>query len=303
MSRSTPSQAPDIAAGRTIKLADIISANTSKLVDEVAAKLGVKFGAITDLAKKRLHLLDQAVAKDLLHESQCAKVVQDNPEMRSELAAVKLAAHEAQQNAAAAAALAQEAMRAAQDTAGSVSALQVEVRQLQAKLDTILQQQTAVSKEAADAPLQQQLEPQAICFNLAVAGGEVQGGPAEQLAAVRSALQSAHIPSHVTDTIVSVQVLRKHSPSDEHSPIVLRCSSLTEKIALLRAVRDANGTHGGQLRVFARLTRLQQERRKGMQQARQALTDSGVKTRFFKGYILQRLTGNNRWEEVSGLPA
>ena len=233
----------------------------------------------------------------------CRTTLRCGASLRSELAAVKLAAHEAQQNAAAAAALAQEAMRAAQDTAGSVSALQVEVRQLQAKLDTILQQQTAVSKEAADAPLQQQLEPQAICFNLAVAGGEVQGGPAEQLAAVRSALQSAHIPSHVTDTIVSVQVLRKHSPSDEHSPIVLRCSSLTEKIALLRAVRDANGTHGGQLRVFARLTRLQQERRKGMQQARQALTDSGVKTRFFKGYILQRLTGNNRWEEVSGLPA
>ena len=207
----------------------------------------------------------------LLHESQCAKVVEGNTDLQSQLAAIGLTAHQAQQGAAEAVALAREANRTA-------AAVQQEIAELKSQVK------------------QQQLADQAIWFDHNLPESELQGDPETQRSKVLAALQQRGLPENVTSNIISVSPLRKKEGASSPAPIVLKCRSLADKVALLRAAREASSPQQG-LQLTARLTPWQQEQRKRLLPLLKKLKSEDVVARFFNGHVLQKRVGRE-WVNV-----
>jgi len=105
----------------------------------------------------------------------------------------------------------------------------------------------------------------------------------------------------VANCIHSALVLRKREGSDSPPPIVLKCSSLQDKIGLLRAARESSSPQQN-LQITARLTQWQQEQRKAQLPTLRALKEKGVAARFFSGHVLQKKVGG-AWVSVTTIEA
>ena len=195
-----------------------------------------------------------------------------------------MSVHDAQQAAAEAVALAREA----QATAGGVQEELASLRQEVLSLKTLMQgQQERHKEEAQDVPRQQELASQAIWFNPDVSEEGLGETSIAQLAAVREALRGRGMPAAITETIHSVLVLRKKEGATSPAPIVLKCSSLADKVELLRAARRISSADQS-LQVVPRLTPWQQKQRKALLPTLRVLKEQGAVVRFFNGHILQR---------------
>ena len=290
MSSSVATRKSSGAADGPITLAAILSATTSAALDDLAKKIGTKFDTKTNtIPLKQNFMVRFAAEHDMLHESLCAKLVEESPQLQAELTELKNQLHKAQQGIAEAVVVAREAQATADGLQGQVGSLLQMVQELQGTVRGLQEQK----QEAGDAPLQQQLADQAIWFASDIPESELQVDSAEQLAAVRLALRRNGIASAVTDTIQAVTVLRKPPGSDKPAPIVLRCQSVADKVGLLRAARAAGTAERG-LQVTARLTRWQQEQRKKLSPRLRQLKEQGVEARFYNGHVLQQKL-DGRW--------
>lgn len=273
-----------------ITIPAIFAASTSTSLDELAKKIGAKFDSKTTTITLKQHFLVRFASEhDMLHESLCAKLVDESPQLQDELKELKNQLHRAQQGIAEAVVVAREAQATADGMQGQMGSLLQMVQELQGTVRGLQDQK----QEAGDTPLQQQLADQAIWFACDVAESELQGDSAEQLAAVCQALRSHGIASAVTDTIQAVTVLRKQPGSDKPAPIVLKCQCVADKVGLLRAARAAGTAERG-LQVTARLTRWQQEQRKKLSPRLRELKEQGVEARFYNGHVLQQKL-DGRW--------
>ena len=276
----------------TITLDEICSATSVSALDKLAKVIGVKFPpTITTVEGKRGFLIKQAHTSCTLHESQCARAVQESPELQSKLLAVQLAVQDAQRVAAVAAAQAQEASTAAAAAQVAATAVQEEnvaLRLQVARLNNMM-------KEAADASAQKALEGEAIWFGHNLGEGELQQGGEELRHTVCAALQEAGLPEEAVTSVREVVVLPARG-GDRRAPLVLRCASLPAKVALLQAARKASTPERG-LQMAARLTRWQQERRKALLPQLQQLKAQGAEVRLHRGHALQKKEGG-KWVDV-----
>jgi len=299
--KGSPGNVADAPASQTdkaITLEEIRAASTTEKVNSLVNKISARFPKLkvtltgTSIAAKQWYLVSLLSTEGLLHESQCAKVVEGNTDLQSQLAAIGLTAHQAQQGAAEAVALAREANRTAAAVQQEIAELKSQVQ----KLSGLLHQEAAAKEVTQDAPKQQQLADQAIWFDHNLPESELQGDPETQRSKVLAALQQRGLPENVTSNIISVSPLRKKEGASSPAPIVLKCRSLADKVALLRAAREASSPQQG-LQLTARLTPWQQEQRKRLLPLLKKLKSEDVVARFFNGHVLQKRVGRE-WVNV-----
>jgi hypothetical protein len=292
MSPSTAPQGSQAEVPGTVTLDAICAAANGPALDKLAKMIGVTFPTnMTGIEAKRGYLVKHAHTSCMLHESQCAKVVQENPELQDKVLALQLAVQDAQRVAAAAAATADEAAAAAaaaQETAAAVREENVALRVQVAKLNNMME-------EAADAPAQKVLEGEAIWFGHTLGEGELQQGGDELRNTVCAALLAAGLPEGEVAAVREVTVLPSRG-GDKRAPVVLRCTSAAAKGALLRAARAA-GKPGAGLQMAARLTRWQQMRKKELLPLLHQLKSNGAAVRFTRGHVLQKQV-EGRWVDV-----
>lgn len=292
MSTSTPASGSQPDGSRAITLGDILAAKSSAELDKLAKVIGVNFPAsMSGLPAKKMHLVEQAHAKCMLHESQCAKVVEENPQMQDQLEAVKLAVHNAQQVAAVAAAEAGAAKAAAAAAQEDVAVLREQVQELLGTVRSMQQQ----SEEATDAAAQQAIQDQTIWFGHSLEDGELMQSGDELRASVCTALRAAGLPEVAIAGVKDVSVLPARG-GDRRAPVVLRCASVPAKVALLQAARRA-GTPERGLQMASRLTRWQQARKKALLPQLLQLKSEHVEVRFTRGHVLQKKVGG-KWVDV-----
>lgn len=294
MSSPTQPSGGENAAPGTITLAAIMAAKTAPALEKLAKVLSETIpSSVSGLDPKRAWLINKAMEKGLLHESQCAKVVQESPELQDKLLALQMEIQDARRVAAEAAANAEQALAGAAAAQEDNAILRAQVKELAVAVHGMTQRQ----EEAADAAEQQRIETQAIWFNHTLEDGELaQGQGGEGLCgAVRAALRKEGVSEEAVSSVTEVFVLPARG-ADKRAPVVLRCTSLQSKLTLLRAARGA-GTPDRGLQMAARLTKWQQARKKALLPQLQQLKADGATVRFFRGHILQKKVGVS-WVEV-----
>lgn len=291
MSRSTRSAGSQSAEPRAISIDRIMSAKTGD-VSELAKELKLTFPTtVSTLEQKKLFLIKEGHAMCMLHESQCAKVVQEHPQLQDELQAVKMAVHEAQRAAAEAASDAQAAKAAASAAQEDTATLRRQVADLSNKVQNLLLQ----SEEVADAAAQQALADQAIWFGHTLDDGELRQGGSALRESVCAELLEAGVSQDVVAGVLEVSVLPARG-GDRRPPVVLQCASVPAKAALLRAAREAGSPERG-LQMAARLTRWQQARKKALLPKLRELKGQGEVVRFARGHVLQKKVDGG-WVDV-----
>jgi len=154
---TTPSSArgPAAAIGETISLTAIMACTSNDELKALGDKIKLKYPVgVNTVATRQMLLIREAQSRGLLYESQCAQVVEKNPELQSELRQVQLAVHDAQQAAAEAVGMAKEAKVTAAGLQEEVAGL---VREVQLLKSLVQGQQERQKEEALDAPKQQEL--------------------------------------------------------------------------------------------------------------------------------------------------
>jgi hypothetical protein len=217
--------------------------------------------------------------------------VQENPQLQDQLEAVQLAAHNAQQVAAAAIAEAEAAKAMAAAVEGEVAALRSQVQELVGTVRAMQQH----NEETADAAAQQAIQDQVIWFGHSMEDGELAQTGAALRDSVCAALEAAGLPEAVVASVREVSVLPARG-GDRRAPVVLRCASVPAKVALLQAARRA-GTPERGLQMAARLTRWQQARKKELLPELLKLKGESVEARFMRGHVLQKKVGG-KWVDV-----
>lgn len=292
MSSPTAPAGSQTEAPGTLTLDAICSATSGSTLEKFAKVIGAKFPTnMTGIEARRGFLIKEAHTTGMLHESQCAKVVQANPELQDKLLAVQLAAQDAQRVAAVAAAKAEEASTAATAAQEAAAA----AREENAALRLQVVELKRVVEEAADAPAQKAIEGEAIWFGHSLGDGELQQGREELRGTVCAALRQAGLPEETVASVKEVFALPARG-GDRKAPVVLRCASLPAKVAMLQAARKAGKPERG-LQLAARLTRWQQERKKALLPQLQQLKSQGAEVRLHRGHVLQKKEGS-KWVDV-----
>ena len=96
-------------------------------------------------------------------------------------------------------------------------------------------------------------------------------------------------------TVQNAFLLRK--PANGPAPLVIVLSSVTAKVAALRAARARREAGQTDTRIAARLTRWQQQRRVALKPQLEQLKAAGTTVRFWQGHRLQRQEGRS-WVDV-----
>lgn len=305
MSPSSSAAAPGAAPGApimTITVDELLAASTTMKLDALVAKVqkawpNIKVDLTGTIAAKQMNLMALARKHGFLEDSLCREIVQSQPQMQDELTAMKLSLHEAQQNAASAAADAAEAKAAALGVQEQVSSLLQEFACLKASIEGLKLQKD----ESAEAAKQKMFEPQTICFNLECAKNYTATGEWEQrqgsplFEAVTAELRERGLASEAVSGVLSVRALRPQE--GKPTPIVLTCHNVPAKVALLRGARTT-GTGKPSLQMAARLTLCQQKQRKASLERLANIKEAGGIARLWGGYKLQEMQ-DGKWQDIA----
>lgn len=266
-----------------ISLEAIMAAEDGEALKPIAKRLKVTLKSTDKLSERKYTLIARARELKCLHEQICAEQVAANEEQAAVVAGIEAGRLSALEQELAAARTEVAAARAeTAQTAASVAALQSQLSALQRQL-----------AQRADEHSAQEIEADVVGFNTSSALEALRGDEAGLLDAARSVVKE-QLPDIDPTTIVSATLLKPKN--GQPAPLVMRCSSVAAKRALLRA-RSRQPASEGHLRLAPRLTPWQQKQKAAARAQFVQLREQGVPVTYHCGWRLQRKDGG-RWVDV-----